>query len=730
MNEQGAVSLRRAAAVERLLDRVRTIEARDGVTPAMLDAVKAELIALASREELFPAAHFPVRAGGFGSVYRIAEDADGRFALYGSAGMPGKFQPAHNHTTWAVIAGVRGVEHNVIYQRTDNRSVPGRGSLAKVGEVPVTRGSAVGYLPDDFHTIETRAEGPSLHLHLYGLSLERLPERIYFPETDGDRYSVFPAPPRIAPAVVSAVELKAMLRDGDELALLDLREEGVFDRGHLFYAVPLPLSRIELMAERLVPRKSTRIVLCDDDGGDLVRRGAERLVRLGYRNIQALDTGLEGWRAAGFEVFAGVNVPSKAFGEFVEHHDDTPRIEAPALKAAMDRGEDIVILDSRPYEEFHAMSIPRGIDCPGAELVRRVFDAVRSPKTTVVVNCAGRTRSIIGAQSLINAGIPNRVLALKDGTMGWHLAGFEVARGAEARAPAPSAVGLAKAQVAASAVAKRFGVRMIDRSQLAALQAETDRRSLFLLDVRDPAEFAIGHLPGSRSAPGGQLVQATDRYVGTRHARLVLIDDDGVRATMTASWLVQLGWDEVFVLKDGLADPSPLERGAGPALPPSLTLPEVERMAPRDLAALLASTRVSVIDLDTSLRYRAGHVPGAWFAVRSRLADALRKLPQSDMIVVTSGDGVLARLAVPEVSSRIKARVVALDGGNQAWRAAGLAVETGFTRLLSRNDDVWYRPYDHEGDVEAHMRAYLAWEVDLVAQVERDGDAGFRRFSS
>lgn len=723
------ICLRRAEAVEATLARVRAIEAREGVTPAALDAIKAELIQLALQEQLFPPAHFPVRKGGFGNVYRIAEDADGRFALYGSAGMPGKMQPAHNHTTWAVIAGVRGIEHNVMYRRTDNGAVPGQGSLAKVGEVSVTRGNAVGYLPDDFHTIETRGEGPSLHLHLYGLSLERLPDRIFFRDPAGGAYSVFPAPPRIGPSVVAAAELKAMLRDGEELALLDLREEGVFAHEHLFHAVPLPLSRLELLAERLVPRKSTRIVLCDEDGGDLVRRGAERLVRLGYRNIQALDGGVQGWREVGFELFAGVNVPSKAFGEFVEHHDDTPRIEAQALKAAIDRGEDIVILDSRPFEEFHAMSIPGGIDCPGAELVRRVFDVVPSPETTIVVNCAGRTRSIIGAQSLINAGIPNRVLALKDGTMGWHLAGLDLARGATARAPAPSAEGLAKARAAAAAVARRFGVAYIGKDQLAALQAEAGR-SLFLLDVRDPAEFEAGHLPGSRSAPGGQLVQATDRYVGTWNAQLVLIDDDGVRATMTASWLLQLGWKDIWVLKDGLADPTSLERGPEARMPPSLVLPTVAFVAPQELAEMQRRAPVAVIDLDTSLRYRAGHVPGAWFAVRARLGRALHKLPPCKAIVATSEDGVLAQLAAPEIAAASDARVLVLQGGTRAWRGAKLPLETGVTRLLCRNDDVWYRPYDNEGDVETHMRAYLAWEVDLVAQLERDGDAGFRRFSS
>ena len=139
--------------------------------------------------------------------------------------------------------------------------------------------------------------------------------------------------------------------------------------------------------------------------------------------------GLKAWRDAGYEVFTGVNVPSKAFGEVVEHENDTPRIDAADLQKLVDAKTDLVILDSRPMPEFNNMSIPGGIDCPGAELVYRVKDFAPSPKTLVVVNCAGRTRSIIGAQSLINAGLPNKVIALKNGTMGWHLAGLKVARG-------------------------------------------------------------------------------------------------------------------------------------------------------------------------------------------------------------------------------------------------------------------------------------------------------------
>ncbi|MBI3708702.1 MAG: thiosulfate sulfurtransferase, partial [Proteobacteria bacterium] len=345
------------------------------------------------------------------------------------------------------------------------------------------------------------------------------------------------------------------------------------------------------------------------------------------------------------------------------------------------------------------------------------------------VNCAGRTRSIIGAQSLINAGFPNRVVALKDGTMGWHLAGFALEHGESRRAPAPSPAGRAKAQAAAARVAKRFGVREINRDALARFAAEQGTRTLYLFDVRSPEEYEAGHMPGARSAPGGQLVQATDTYAATRNARVVLIDDDGVRSRMTASWLIQMGWDEIYVLRDAMSSVVP-ERGGEHIGVLGLKAAIADMITPSSLRQLLDDGRAVVIDLDTSLRYRAGHIPGAWFAVRSRLGTSLDKIPRAGTLVLASRDGVLARLAAPEAAAMANISVKVLAGGTAAWQAAGLPLETGETRLADTPNDVWRRPYDQANGVESAMRAYLSWELDLVRQIERDGDARFRRFPS
>jgi rhodanese-related sulfurtransferase len=371
------------------------------------------------------------------------------------------------------------------------------------------------------------------------------------------------------------------------------------------------------------------------------------------------------------------------------------------------------------------MNIPTGVDCPGAELVWRVHDMAPRPETLVVVNCAGRTRSIIGAQSLINAGIGNKVVALKDGTMGWHLAGLQLERGQQRHAPPPSDAGRTKAAEAASRVAARFGIRRIDGAKLAELIAERERRTLYLLDVRSPEEYAAGHLPGARSAPGGQLVQATDMYVATRHARLVLVDDDGVRATMTASWLVQMGWTEIYVLADGLGS---MALESGPERIEPLGLAPCAMIAPVALQKALAAGEAALLDFDTSLNYRKAHIPGAAFAIRSHLAERKEKLPKAPLLVATSPDGRLAQLAAADLAKLADAKIKVLEGGTEAWRAAGLPLAEGEERMLDEPIDVFHRPYDRSGGVEQAMRDYLSWEVDLVRQIERDGDARFRRF--
>jgi|TARA_B110000014_G_scaffold263323_1_gene259704 rhodanese-related sulfurtransferase len=369
---------------------------------------------------------------------------------------------------------------------------------------------------------------------------------------------------------ITAPELADSIIDEHELAIVDARDHDAYSQGHLLWAGSIRPADGHDAGHILLPRLSARVVITDSGGGE-----AEDLRRIlrsnGWTNVSVLDGGIHSWVAEGYELYSGVNVPSKLFGELVERHYETPHVSATELHQWINEKRPLTILDSRTEREFRRMSIPTARSCPGGELVHRAFDLV-DEDATIVVNCAGRTRSILGTESLVRAGVPGHVIALENGTMGWELADLTLDHGKAVTAPDPTSAGRTQASVAAMKVAERFHVVRINRATLKSWQSDRSR-TLHLFDVRTPDEYERGHLPDFRNAPGGQLVQATDEYVITRGARIVLADDDFTRATMTASWLLEMGW-ETYVLEGGVSD-GPFESGHNelPLNSPQVVLP-------------------------------------------------------------------------------------------------------------------------------------------------------------
>jgi len=521
---------------------------------------------------------------------------------------------------------------------------------------------------------------------------------------------------------MTPADIRRHLIARQEIALLDLREEDVFAQAHPLFAASLPLSRLELEILDRVPRRTTPVVLYDDGDG-LTERAAAILAGLGYASVSVLQGGPAAWRAAGGELFRDVNSASKAFGELVEAEAHTPSLPAPDVKRMLDENQDLVILDARPFGEYATMNIPRGINVPGAELVLRARALAPDPKTTVIVNCAGRTRSLIGAQSLRNAGLPNPVYALRNGTIGWTLAGLTLETGQRRRFPDIDEPHLAEARDAARKVADRAGVKRLAYAGLPALRDERERTT-YLFDVRTPEEFAAGHLSGSRSAPGGQLVQETDVFAPVRGARLVLFDDLGPRADMTASWLAQLGCD-VAVLEGVPASALSAEGPWRPSLPP---LPEVETISAAELETLLAADGATLLDFGPGPAFRRGHIAGAHFVIRARIPrDLPDELPRDKALVLVSPDDRLARFAAPDLAAS-GFRPLVLEGGSAAWAPRPLVAGDG--PAFSAFDDVYRRPYEGTDNPASAMQAYLDWEFGLVAQLERDGTHGFTVLSA
>jgi rhodanese-related sulfurtransferase len=513
---------------------------------------------------------------------------------------------------------------------------------------------------------------------------------------------------------IDASILKAWLRDGGEIALLDVREHGQYGEGHPFFAVSLPYSRLELDAPRLLPRKSVRAVVFDAGDG-VAMRAAQALSALGYTGVHILRGGVHAWREAGHTLFAGVNVPSKTFGELAEHVLHTPRIGAVDLERRRREGDKLVILDGRPYSEYSRMSIPGGICCPNGELALRVQEIVPDADTTIVVNCAGRTRSIIGAQTLIDLGLPNPVYALENGTQGWYLADLQLERGARRRYPdAIPEQDLPVLRARAGQVAQRHGVRTVTADQVRAWLSEGDRTT-YLCDVRTPEEYAAGSLPGAQHTPGGQLIQATDQYIGVRRARVVLADDDLVRAPVVASWLVRMGWD-AYVLNEGVrADV------AAPSFEARIDAP------PTIAASALASARddgAVFIDVRPGMMYRKGHIAGARWSIRPRL-HALGLSP-SAQVVLLADDAAVAGLAARELAALGIPDIRLNREGLEAWRAAGLAVDGG-DAVPSDEDciDYLFFVHDrHDGNKDA-ARQYLDWETNLINQLDEQERSTF-----
>ena len=503
--------------------------------------------------------------------------------------------------------------------------------------------------------------------------------------------------------------LDAALANTAELAVLDVREAGQYAAGHLFFATHVPFSRLELEVRDFVPHLDTPIVVYDAGDG-VAEKAAMALSLEGYVDVAVMEGGAPAWAAAGHTLYEGVNLPSKTFGELVEHELDTPRLSAADLAAMQEKGGDFVILDGRTPEEYHRFNIPGGISCPNAELPLRFNDLVTNVETTVVINCAGRTRSIIGAQTLINFGIANEVIALENGTQGWALADRELEYGAK-RFPPSSVMAptLEQARFRAKSLADRYELSFVDHHTLAEWQADATR-TLYLLDVRSRDEYLGGHLPGSRHAPGGQLVQATDRWIGVRGARIVVCDDTEVRAICTAHWLKQMGWD-VHVLAGGVGS-NGLVRDGVPA-----PVPELPTIEAGDLISMTGQGDVCIFDLRPSADFEEMHIPGAAWIIRPNLQEA--PIVSGVPIIMVADDQEAAGLVARDLFRMGHDDVRLLMGGMSAWEDAGGAVADVASPSASsaRIDFVAFTAERHGGNKD-HMRQYLEWEVNLVNQLD------------
>src|SRR5262249_42342873 len=272
-------------------------------------------------------------------------------------------------------------------------------------------------------------------------------------------------------------ELAALMVSKTPHAVFDVRERGEYNAGQIANATSLPRSQIEFRIAELVPNRRIAIVVYDEGEGRAAL-AAHTLEEFGY-HVSVRDAGLPGWEQEGRPTVSGVNVPSKAFGEKVHHERTIPEISPQELRKLQERVADLLIFDVRTPEEYGRFCIPSGLNVPGGDLILWVEALKRKPETTVVVNCAGRTRSIIGTAALLRLGL-NNVRALKNGTMGWVLAGFELESTPDRVTPAAPDESREQALGIALRIAEEEGISWVSALELAARSPDNDRGVTYL----------------------------------------------------------------------------------------------------------------------------------------------------------------------------------------------------------------------------------------------------------
>ncbi|MBV6826522.1 rhodanese-like domain-containing protein [Pseudomonas sp. PD9R] len=527
-------------------------------------------------------------------------------------------------------------------------------------------------------------------------------------------------------ALARLVEAAIALRS--EVAIIDVREQKAYSEGLILLSANVPLPRLELNVATQFPRKDVPMVIIDRQG-ELTAQAAQRLQLLGYTDLAILDGGVEQWERDGLALYSGFNVRSKAFAELIEHEFSTPAISATELFTRRTNGEDIVVLDSRPYDEYHHSTVPDALSVPGAELIRVVLDVIPDPTTTIVVSCGGRTRSIVGAQSLISAGLPNPVFSLRNGTGGLRLDGIDLEYGATRAHPEASPATLAWAQLAARKLSDAVKADELSSAQFSQWLDDTSR-TLYVFDLRPGDAFEAGHHPLARHVSGGQLVQAIDMHAPVWGARIILIDDGSlIRARQTAYWLAQLGGFELAIIQQPTL-PGALQQGTWQ---PTIVQPKsaaTHTIDASNLARLLtcvdAEARPLVLDLSASPAYRQAHIPGSQWLLRSQLVAHIESLHPGRAVVISAEDGSFARIAVEYLvaeNPQWLPRVSALQDGNQGWENAGHALQAAVIEGpedVKHYIDVWTPPQKTVGDMLDAVKKYLNWEVDLLEQLARD----------
>ena len=504
--------------------------------------------------------------------------------------------------------------------------------------------------------------------------------------------------------------VRSWISDKEEVAFIDVREIGQHTNGHPFFSISIPYSLFEFNIKILVPNKQTRVILIDNNNGisDLVYNIAHQM---GYSNISIIEGGVEEWVSAGYKLFDGINVPSKSFGELIEKYFHTPSITAKELAQKQKNNENYIVIDGRPFLEYNKMSIPKSICCPNAELFFRVSSYIKDINTEIIINCAGRTRSIIGAQTLIDFGIKNKVKALENGTQGWFLSELSLDHNKNKYLEVlPNDLEIQQLQNKVLKLTNDLNIDLINLKKAQQLIIDK-KKSTFIFDVT--TSKTISTKPGTiMNVPGGQLIQATDKYIGVWKATVILVDDgDLIRAGTTSFWLKKMGY-EVYILKEGLLKAQTLK----------FTKEIDHKLIDLDfinLEDLVKIKKQILYDIRSSKDFCKMRIKNSIWLNRAHLYR--KKTKTDDPIIIITDNLEKASLIVKDLKQKDKGAIIKVYKWNQNEITSYPSLIDVTIETLSEQNNIdfnFHTHMRHNGNKE-HAKQYLEWEINLVSKMDK-----------
>ena len=517
---------------------------------------------------------------------------------------------------------------------------------------------------------------------------------------------------------ISCEELLDLITSSSNFCLLDIRSKAEFNEKHILGSSSIPRSDLEFQLPRLIPYKQTKIILNDSDSKRSFYSVAQ-LSHMGYLNVLVLEGGLDKWIADGYSYTEGMNVPSKTFGEQVLHTDDPPEITPEELFEMMENGEKLLLIDTRTPEEYSRATMPNSINIPNGELINRVPQLDKEFDGQIIIHCGGRTRSIIGASLMHTLGYKD-IISLKDGTMGWLLAGYELQYDNDVEDFVDTTPDFKKlAQELAENMRKQNSIQTIDHVELKNLFNQNIENNIYFIDVRTESEYKESHLSEFDWMAGGQLIQRTDETVAMKNARVILVCNDMTRSTVAAYWLKRMGYDNIQVVLGGMNECSSNEfKFSSEFSKPNVDLPvNYKSISTNELLnSINNNENQTILFLGNSANYNEGHIEKSYWLPKDWLEMYIQIVVpnNNDKVVLVCNDELRSALSTKILDDLGYSNTVVLSGGLEAWKSNNLPLTTKSDNKYDYPDDVFVHPL---GNRELMLK-YLTWEKALVQENE------------